>query len=335
MNLLRKILFPFSILYGFVTSIRNWLYDINVFKSQGYNVPIIAVGNLSVGGTGKTPQIEYLIRLLETKYSVATLSRGYKRETKGFILADKNVNAKIIGDEPFQFYNKFLNIKVAVDANRANGITKLLNLVDKPNVILLDDAFQHRKVKAGLYIMLSAFDDLYCNDFILPAGNLRESRAGVKRANIVVVTKCPMDLSVESQNKIKTKLKLNSNQQLFFTSIEYDDKVFNAFETKTVSSLKDIDKIVVAGIAKPLPFFNYLQSKPSEIMNFTDHHNFTDVDVKTILNKAKDEIIITTEKDYVRLKDKINSSNLYYLPIQTKFINNKNQFDKTILNYVG
>src|SRR6187431_243810 len=182
MNSLRKILFPFAVLYGFITGIRNFLFDKGILKSYSFDLPIIAVGNLSVGGTGKTPQIEYLIRLLSDKYKVATLSRGYKRKSEGFVFANENSNALELGDEPFQFYQKFKHILVAVDADRKNGIEQLLSSSIKPEVILLDDAYQHRKVKAGFYIMLTAYGDLFCDDYMLPAGNLRETRSGVQRA---------------------------------------------------------------------------------------------------------------------------------------------------------
>ena len=213
MNLLRKLLFPFAILYGVITSIRNFLFDISVLKSYSFNLPIIAVGNLSVGGTGKTPQIEYLIRLLSEKYKIATLSRGYKRQSEGFILAQANSNARLLGDEPFQFFEKFPSIQVAVDADRKNGIEQLLSLPEKPEVILLDDAFQHRKVKAGFYILLTSYGDLYSDDCMLPTGNLRETRSGAKRADLIVVTKCPFDLSLDKQNDIRKRLKLSVNQQ--------------------------------------------------------------------------------------------------------------------------
>ena len=182
MNLLRKLLFPFAILYGLITSIRNFLFDKDILKSYSFDLPVIAVGNLSVGGTGKTPQIEYLIRLLSDKYKIATLSRGYKRKSKGFILAEANANAATLGDEPFQFFQKFPSIQVAVDADRKNGIEQLLLQTEKPEIILLDDAFQHRKVKAGFYILLTSYGDLYSDDFMLPTGNLRESRSGAARA---------------------------------------------------------------------------------------------------------------------------------------------------------
>ena len=343
MNLLRKILFPFAILYGFITSIRNFLYDKGIFKSYSFHIPIIAVGNLSVGGTGKTPQIEYLIRLLSPKYKVATLSRGYKRKSKGFILADSNSNAEILGDEPFQFYKKFNNIQVAVDADRKNGIEQLLSQTNKPDpsdseqakqVILLDDGFQHRKVKAGFYILLTTYADLFCDDFILPTGNLRESRSGAKRANLVIVTKCPATLSLDEQNRIKTKLQLDSNQELYFSFIAYDDFVYSEDKTMKVSEIKSVDKLLLAGIAKPEPFFDYLGKETDFFMAFPDHHHFSESDILDIKNKAQNKIIITTEKDFVRLKAKLPNKKLFYLPIKSSFISAGENFDKTITNFV-
>jgi tetraacyldisaccharide 4'-kinase len=335
MNLLRKILFPFAILYGFITSIRNFLFDRGVLKSYSFNIPIIAVGNLSVGGTGKTPQIEYLIRLLSPKYKVATLSRGYKRQSKGFILADSTSNAEILGDEPFQFYKKFDNIQVAVDADRKNGIGQLLSQQEKPEIILLDDAFQHRKVKAGFYILLTSYGDLYSDDFMLPTGNLRESMCGAKRANLVIVTKCPVNFSLDEQNKIKTKLKLEPNQELYFSYIDYDDSVYSESKTMKVSEIKNSDKLLLAGIAKPEPFFGYLQHKNDECLTYPDHHHFTENDLLEIKNKSQNKIIITTEKDFVRLKGSIPNERLFYLPIRSSFLSASEKFDKTITNYVG
>jgi tetraacyldisaccharide 4'-kinase len=334
MNILRKILFPFAIIYGVITSFRNFLYDKGIFKSYSFDLPVIVVGNLSVGGTGKTPQIEYLIRLLSEKYKIATLSRGYKRKSKGFILADANANATIIGDEPFQFYSKFPNIQVAVDANRKNGIEQLLSQTSKPEVILLDDAFQHRKVKAGFYILLTSYNELYCDDFQLPTGNLRESRGGAKRANIIIVTKCPSDLSIESRIAIANKLNIESNQQLFFTTVAYDDFVYSENEKRKVSEIQNIDKLLLAGIAKPQSFFAHIQNNNEECLTFPDHHHFTEKDILEIKNKANNKIIITTEKDFVRLKERIPKEQLFYLPIQSKFLFEGINFDKTILNYV-
>jgi tetraacyldisaccharide 4'-kinase len=344
MNLVRKILFPFAILYGFITSIRNFLFDKGILKSFSFNVPVIAVGNLSVGGTGKTPQIEYLIRLLSPKYKVATLSRGYKRQSEGFVLADSTSNAAILGDEPFQFYTKFNNIQVAVDADRKNGIEQLLFQTEtrgiaeqseaNPEVILLDDAFQHRKVKAGFYILLTSYGDLYSDDFMLPTGNLRESRSGAKRANVVIVTKCPSTLSLDEQEKIKTHLQLDSNQHLYFSYIDYEDSVYSEDNSMKVSEIKNLDKLLLAGIAKPEPFFNHLQSNNDDKLVFPDHHHFTENDLLEIKSKAQNKVIITTEKDYVRLKGKLSNEQLYYLPIRSSFIFSGENFDKRITDYV-
>ncbi len=304
-----------------------------MLKSYSFDVPVIAVGNLSVGGTGKTPQIEYLIRLLSPHYKVATLSRGYKRKSKGFILANTNANAEILGDEPFQYHKKFPQIQVAVDADRQNGITQLLNQKDKPEVILLDDAFQHRKVKAGLYILLTSYADMFCDDFMLPAGNLRESRSGAKRAHLIIVTKCPPNITEIAQENIQKKIGLNL--PVFFSFVDYDDKVYNQNESLEVLQVKDRAKILLAGIAKPKPFFNYLQADQDVLMTFADHHHFSESDILAIKNKANGKIVITTEKDFVRLETTIFAAQLYYLPIKSKLVNHSAAFDQIILDYVG
>lgn len=334
MNILRKLLFPFAILYGFITTIRNFLFDKGILKSTAFDIPVIAVGNLSVGGTGKTPQIEYLIRLLSDKYKIATLSRGYKRKSEGYVLASSTSNAEILGDEPFQFYQKFPNIQVAVDANRTNGITQLLSQHEKPQVILLDDAYQHRKVKAGFYILLSSYDDLYADDFMLPTGNLRESRSGADRASIVIVTKCPKDLSDKKQEEIRLKLNLSVSQQLYFTFIDYDNAIYNKDGKIAINEIKSESKLLLAGIAKPKPFFDFLKNEKDECLTFPDHHHFSDIDLETIQTKAQGRKIITTEKDYVRLKDSKLVAQLYYLPIKSTFIKNQQNFDDKILQYV-
>ena len=340
MNLLRKLLFPFAILYDFITSLRNFLYDNNILKSNSYNIPVIAVGNLNVGGTGKTPQIEYLIRLLASNYKVATLSRGYKRKSKGFILANANTNAEILGDEPFQYFKKFSNIQVAVDADRKNGIDRLLTQTLKPDVILLDDAYQHRSVKAGFYILLTAYDDLFSDDYLLPTGNLRENRCGANRANVIIVTKCPPSIAKSKQEEIKMKLQyfLKQNNKLveiFFSHVIYDDKVYNDNESFAVDEVRLTPKILLAGIANPKPFFDYLRSDNDQIMMFEDHHNFSESEIRSIKNKASEKIIITTEKDFVRLNSKIFKKQLFYLPIKSQLMVNQKTFDQIILNYVG
>ena len=333
MNLLRKLLFPFAILYGFITSVRNYLYDKGIIKSYSCNISVIVVGNLSVGGTGKTPQIEYLIRLLSPIYKVATLSRGYKRKSEGFVLADDTATADLLGDEPFQYYKKFPTIQVAVDADRKNGIEQLMVQKEMAEVILLDDAYQHRKVKAGFYILLTAYDDLFCDDFMLPTGNLRESRNGAKRANMIIVTKCPPNISELEQENIKKKVGLDI--PLFFSSVDYEDKVYSENGRLEVAEIKKKEKLLIAGIAKPKPFFEYLQSDDDEVMIFSDHHHFSESDILNIKNQAVDKIIVTTEKDFVRLNAEILAKQLYYLPIKSKFLKNQEIFNQTILNYVG
>ena len=340
MNLLRKLLFPFAILYGFITSLRNFLYDNNIFKSYSYNIPVIAVGNLNVGGTGKTPQIEYLIRLLSSNYKVAVLSRGYKRKSNGFILADANTDAEILGDEPFQYFKKFSNIQIAVDADRKNGIDRLLEQTLKPEVILLDDAYQHRSVKAGFYILLTAYDDLFCDDYLLPTGNLRENRYGAKRANVIIVTKCPPNIAKLQQEEIKMKLQyyLKQNDKLveiFFSCVIYDDKVYNDNESFAIKEIRLTPKILLAGIANPKPFFDYLQSDFDQIMIFEDHHHFSESEIRSIKTKASEKIIITTEKDFVRLNSKILKKQLFYLPIKSQLMAKQETFNQIILNYVG
>ncbi len=221
----RKLLYPFSLLYGSVTYLRNKFYDKGFFKSHSYEIPVIAVGNLSVGGTGKTPMVEYLIELLKQDRKVATLSRGYKRSSKGFHLLQGSETAAEVGDEPLQFKNKFPEVLVAVDESRSHGIEQLLQNSTPPDLILLDDAFQHRKVKAGLYILLTPYQKLYSNDLVLPAGDLREPKAGAKRADIVIVTKCPENFSEKEEKKVASKLKLQERQQLYFSSINYSEEL--------------------------------------------------------------------------------------------------------------
>jgi len=331
MNLLRKILFPIGFIYWLVTYIRNWLYDIQFFKSKSYDLPVIAIGNLSVGGTGKTPHTEYLIRLLKDNYKVAVLSRGYKRSTKGFLLADQSVTSSELGDESYQIYTKFPEVTVAVCENRQIGIETLISN-SKPDVILLDDAFQHRKVKAGFYVLLTAYDDLFSDDYILPFGNLRESSIGKKRADLVIVTKCPPSISIHEQEQVKKKLSFDG--PVFFTAIEYDENVYSQTDVVEVEKIKQTEKLIVAGIAKPEYFVNHLQSEKDVVKIYPDHHNFIENELLELNELTQNLNLITTEKDYVRLKGKLNDAKLYYLPIQSKFLNDADLFEKTINNWV-
>ncbi|WP_040278374.1 tetraacyldisaccharide 4'-kinase [Psychroserpens damuponensis] len=334
MKLLRKILFPIVPVYYIVTWVRNILYDLGWKTSKSYALPVICVGNLSTGGTGKSPTIEYLIRVLKTKYKVATLSRGYKRETTGFIIANDNATAQTIGDEPFQFYSKFKDVTVSVDANRQHGITQLIKQ-KQPDVILLDDAFQHRKVKASFNILLTSYDNLYCDDIVLPTGNLREPRSGAKRAQLIVVTKCPTSLSSSEKETIKNKLKPLKDQEVFFSSIAYSETVFSANDELALSAFKGQKITVVTGIANPLPFINYLKSQSIDFehLSFKDHHDFSSSEMELLKQK---NIILTTEKDYVRLKDgfKTQSQQLWYVPISFK-IDHHEAFDAKIVSHLA
>jgi len=329
---IRIILFPIVPIYYIVTWMRNRLYDAGIKTSKSYDFPVICVGNLSTGGTGKTPMIEYLIRLLKDEKSLATLSRGYKRKTEGFVLADKNANVDAIGDEPFQFFRKFNDITVAVDSNRQNGIAQLRKLKNQPEVILLDDAYQHRKVKAGFNILLTAYNNLYYKDIVLPTGNLREPRSGTKRADIVVVTKCPKAISETEKSKITTKLKLQNHQKVYFSYIDYSNSIvsnIDVIELDTVSKFT-----LVTGIANAKPLVDFLIDKGLDFdhLEYSDHYNFKSSDIETLVSK---KLIITTEKDYVRLiENESLKSKLYYLPIQIK-IDNAEIFEasvKTLIN---
>ncbi|WP_029035555.1 tetraacyldisaccharide 4'-kinase [Salinimicrobium terrae] len=329
----RKLLYPFSILYGTAMHLRNYLYDSGVLSSQGYDLPVIAVGNLSTGGTGKSPMVEYLTHLLRTNYKVATLSRGYRRKSRGYILLTGGETATEVGDEPLQFKNKFPEVLVAVDENRSHGIDELLKENPKPQVVVLDDAFQHRSVTAGFYVLLTSYSKIYRNDLVLPAGDLREPIMGAKRANVIVVTKCPTNLPLEEQIEIIKKLKPTAKQEVFFSSIEYSEVVLGRNRSLKIQDLKKTSFTLVTGIANPKPLVKHLQDLGLNFNHraFKDHHNFTEAELKELQHE---ELIITTEKDYMRLKNEISREKIFYLPITNRFLHGRKEFDALILNYV-
>ena len=330
--MIKKILFwILSTPFLLVTSIRNFLYNIGVIKSHQFNIPIISIGNLDLGGSGKTPSIEYLVRLLSNNYKVAVLSRGYGRKSIGFILADYNSDAGTIGDESMQYYKKFKNIIVSVDSNRVRGINKLIKLNSKLEIVLLDDAYQHRKVKPGMSILLTKFNDLYSDDNIFPLGNLRESKRNANRADIIIVTKCNSDINEDQKKQVIQKLNIGDNQKIYFSSIKYSKMVYDKESSKPLSEFKNIKFTLVTGIADSSHLINYLNDSGYNFNHilFKDHHNFSDSDIIKI---DRNNLIITTEKDYVKLFTKITSS-LYYLPIEF-VINNEVDFNKQILDYI-
>lgn len=347
------ILYPLSLLYGLATGLRNWLFDIDILPSTTFHIPIISVGNLAVGGTGKTPHTEFIIAKLQKELKIAILSRGYKRETKGFILADEKSSSIQIGDEPYQIHQKFPGVTVAVDEKRVNGTNKLLSLVPDLQLIVLDDAFQHRYIQAGLSILLTDYSNLYTRDCLLPAGNLREWNAGSKRANIIVVTKCPTDIHPIDMRLIELELKPENNQLLFFSNYVYDQiqPIFKDISTEnwTLERVKELNAsiLLVAGIVSPEPILHFLSgySTKVESLFFDDHHAFQAKDfilIDEMLNAelSSDKIIVVTEKDAARLLSNPNypealKSKTFALPIRVEILNKQEtSFIDKIQNYV-
>jgi len=330
-KILRYILLPIVPIYYLITWLRNVFYDIGFFKSTSYDLPIICVGNLSVGGTGKTPMVAHLIEILNTNNLVASLSRGYKRKSTGFVLADNNATVETIGDEPFQLFKKFEGIIVSVAENRRQGIFNLESLDSVPDVILLDDAFQHRKVKAGLNILLTSYNNLYIDDLPLPTGNLREPASGAKRAHIIVVTKCPENISEDEKASIKKRLQILPHQLVYFSTVIYSKSILSSEDNRLLKSLNQ-SFTLVTGIANSEPLVEYLQKSGFNFnhLNYPDHHEFSEGEIAEI---NKNDFVLTTEKDYWRLVEKVNTQ-LYYLPIEIK-ISAEKDFNESILNFVS
>ena len=323
------LLLPFSLVYGLIIYIRNWLFNRNILRSASFNLPVICIGNLSVGGTGKSPMVEFLIGKLKTEFEVAVLSRGYKRKTRGYALAGEGSTALEIGDEPMQFHNKFPDVAVAVGEERVFAIPQLLH--DKPDtrVILLDDAFQHRSVKAGFNILLTDHSNLYTRDWFLPTGDLRDQAGSARRAQIIVVTKCPPDLSLAEKNQLVKEINPRPGQQVFFTAISYGKPYqIVTHEHWTASSKTEV--LLVTGIANPGPLKKHLEETFNgyDELAYSDHHIFTIDDLKYILKKfdhlnSPGKIILTTEKDAVRLQkfsQQLRELPVFVIPIQPVFL---------------
>ena len=319
-------LLPLSWLYGLVVSIRNLMFDVGMLKSKTFPLPVICVGNITVGGTGKTPHTEYLIRLLSEKHQVAVLSRGYKRQSEGYVLATPTTSMTDIGDEPYQMKHKFPQIHMAVDKDRCHGIEELMKKEVQPStdVVILDDAYQHRYVKAGLNILLMDYHRLIYLDKLLPAGRLRESSSGTKRADIVIVTKCPRDITPIERKGIERSLNIENWQKIFFSTYTYPDNM------KGIGS----NPLLVTGIASPEQMIYDLQKIIPEfdVMSFPDHHHFTENDINNIRTRAAGRTILTTEKDSTRLQ---GLENVKVIPIEVEFIDGKEEFDNIIRNYVN
>ena len=320
------------------------MFDKNIFQSATFGLPVICVGNLSVGGTGKSPMVEYLVEMLKDKFNVATLSRGYKRKTKGYTLANDNSTALEIGDEPMQFYLKFPGISVAVGEERLEAIPQLLHDKPETQVILLDDAFQHRSVKAGLNILLTDYGNLFTRDFYLPTGDLRDLKSSYKRAEVIVITKCPPELSEKERNELIIEINPLQGQSVFFTKIQYDEP-YHISTKKNIHFMEKKEVLLVSGIANPKPLKKLLEdySEVYYMMQYPDHYIFTIDDLKEIKKRfesidSKNKIILTTEKDAVRLvkfNNAINELPLFVVPIRHRFLfDGEKQFNQLVCDFI-
>jgi tetraacyldisaccharide 4'-kinase len=347
--MLKYLLYPLAIVYGFISSFRNFLYDSKILKPASFRLPIISVGNLTVGGTGKTPHAEYLISIMKKEFKIAFLSRGYKRETKGFVLANSHSTLNEIGDEPVQIKQKFPEVTVAVCEKRKKGIKKLIEDKDlNIDAIVLDDAFQHRSVEPNINILLLDFTQPVFDDHLLPVGRLRESLRAFHRANFIIITKCPSQLKPIDQRVYKNRLDIRPYQNLFFTSIVYGE-ITPAEKGLTLlcDDLHNYSVLLVTGIGNPTPLLEYLKDQVGQIIHkrYPDHFAYSEKDLNELSAQfsgieAPQKLIITTEKDLVRLKAVQNCPpdffrNVFYIPIEIRFLDRtKDLFNKRIINYV-
>lgn len=344
MRLLRFMLFPFSVLYGWGMALRNFLYDWGVLTSYSFDVPVISVGNLTVGGTGKTPHVEYLLRLLKNRQR-ATLSRGYGRQTKGFLLADAQATAATIGDEPYQYYADFPDVAVAVSENRVEGIRRLLRARPGTEIILLDDAFQHRPVSPCLNILITDYHRLFTKDYVLPAGLLREHRSGAERADAVVVSKCDPDVTSTQMARIEQDVRKYTREgvPVFFSTYRYGEPV--AFGATAACRAR---VVLLTGIAHATPLKQYLLSTGYEVehhLAFRDHHAYTLHDVRELIKlleryRGQPVSVLTTRKDAVKLQDAVlqpyvKDLPLFYLPVRVQLVRGQAQFEDLILTGVS
>ena len=340
----RFVLYPLSLMYSSVIWLRNKLFDRNILRSASFNFPIICVGNLALGGTGKTPMTEYLIKLLSNHFQVATLSRGYKRKTKGFAIADAKTTALDIGDEPMQIHIKFPDVSVAVAEERIVGIPQLLHDRPQTDVIILDDAFQHREVRAGLNILLTDYNNLYTRDVLLPAGDLRDIKGSSTRADIIVVTKCKSHLDEVEKEAIKKELNPLPHQSVYFTKIEYGIP-YHLFTKKEMMIDMESHVLLICGIANPEPLKQKLSDFVAtfEVLNFRDHHIFNTDDLKEIKNHfskiaREKKVILTTEKDAVRLvkfEKELENFPIFVFPMAHKFLfEEQSEYDRQITEFV-
>lgn len=329
MSVIRFLVFPLSIIFKFVTDIRNKLYDCNFLKSEKINVPVISVGNLSTGGTGKTPMVDFIIYNLKRDYNISVLSRGYNRKSKGFIEIKNSDNPSLVGDEPFLIKSNHSEVPVFACEDRVEGAKKIIS-ENNTNLILLDDAFQHRKISRNLDIVLTDYNNLFYKDYLLPYGNLRESRNNINRADVIIVTKCPLDFNKADAIKIKNQINPKKTQSLFFSQIKYSEMLFG-FKELSFISIRNSKLTLVTGIANSQPLKEYLKKNNVNFDHFDypDHYNYSRKDVNKILATTKNNIILTTKKDYYKLSQ-FKIDNLLYIDIKVEFLDGKQEFLSTI-----
>ena len=332
------LLYPLSLIYNLYTSFRNFLFDLGIIDSIEYKIPTIGIGNLSTGGTGKSIVVDYIIGKFKNKNKITTLSRGYNRNTKGFIQASNMSTAYEIGDEPFQFYSKHPEINVVVCEDRRKGMNIILKNLPDTDLCIWDDVFQHRFVKPGLMILTTTFQYPFYKDEILPVGNLRENISSAKRADLIVVTKCPDNLSQKDKISFLESLNPNDNQKVFFSSLTYMQKIKSDSEEVDIDVLEDVDFILVTGIADSSYLVNFLKNKALKFkhLKYSDHYNFNKSSIDKITGLSLNKIILTTEKDFGRLRPKINNRDIYYIEVGLKFPREINEynFDKNIEDYI-
>jgi tetraacyldisaccharide 4'-kinase len=332
------LLYPLSLIYNLYTSFRNFLFDLGIIDSIEYKIPTIGIGNLSTGGTGKSIVVDYIIGKFKNKNKITTLSRGYNRNTKGFIQASNMSTAYEIGDEPFQFYSKHPEINVVVCEDRRKGMNIILKNLPDTDLCIWDDVFQHRFVKPGLMILTTTFQYPFYKDEILPLGNLRENISSAKRADLIVITKCPDNLSQKDKISFLESLNPNDNQKVFFSSLTYMQKIKSDSEEVDIDVLEDVDFILVTGIADSSYLVNFLKNKALKFkhLKYSDHYNFNKSSIDKITGLSINKIILTTEKDFGRLRPKINNRDIYYIEVGLKFPKEINEynFDKNIEDYI-
>ena len=339
MKKFKILLYPISLIYGLLVGIRNIFFDIGILDSKIYKIPTIGIGNLSIGGTGKSILVDYLINLFKSNYTITTLSRGYNRDTKGFVHANSKSTAYEIGDEPFQFYSKHPEINVVVCEDRRKGMNIILKKLPQTELCIWDDIYQHRFVKPGLMILTTTYDEPYTRDKILPLGNLRESISSSKRADIVLINKCPENISNLKREKFTNSLNLFEHQKVYYSSLTYSEKIKSKSTSLNLNDLEINDFILITGIADSSYLVKFLKDRELSFthLKYKDHYNYSKSSIDKIKRISDGKYILTTEKDFGKLKLKIDSNNLFYIEVSVKFLNDSNEleFDELIEKYLN